>query len=394
MPSQDPMNPAVMRASTAPAGGQPRIDDVLLRFPEEADYYSNLIDWNDPDDPLRLLHEPANRLDGRAGAIPPHDDMRDTVPGCQHAYGSSALLNIAPEWLTDSANLEPGLAYIASHPEINHVLLSGFDSFGLSLQQLTILLGRLRAISHVQIIRLTTELPVRQPRRIYENEALLELLRAYSTPERRIYVTVHITHPRELTAEAKTSLESLQQAGVIVVNRTLLMRGINDDAVVMGELLDKLVWAGVAPYYLTMADPNGVHETHALPLVRAYELVEEAKALTSGLGKRVRLSMNHASGIVEVLAVEDGRAYLKLYRAGDARQGRFLVRDCGPELTWFDELHEAEAADAAAAESAAGAVLDAGGDIWTEPVPDLRIEWKPGERSEEIVSINMMPIGD
>ncbi|MFC4099232.1 KamA family radical SAM protein [Paenibacillus xanthanilyticus] len=394
MPSQDPMNPAVIQASAALAGGHQRTDDVFPRLPEESDYYATLIDWNDPHDPLRQLHEPLNRLNGRTGAIPPHDGLQDTVPGCQHAFGSSALLNIAPEWLADTANLEPGLAYIASHPEINHVLLNGFDGFGLSMQQLSILLGRLRAISHVQIIRLATELPVRQPRRIYENEALLELLRTHSTPERRIYVMAHITHPRELTAEAKLSLEALQQAGAIVVNRTLLLRGINDDAAVLSELLDKLVWAGIAPYYLAMANPNGAHEAHALPLVRAYELVEEAKVLTTGLGKRVRLSMNHASGVVEVLAVEDGRAYLKLYRSGDARQGRFLMRDCGPELTWFDELHGTESEASAAAESEASAALETGGDLWLEPAPDVRIDWKQGERSEEIVSINMMPIGD
>lgn len=394
MPSQDPMNPAFLRASADPAGDRQRTGDVLSHLSEEADYYSTLIDWNDPLDPLRQLHAPLNRLNGRAGAIPPHDELQDTVPGCQHTFGSSALLNIAPEWLADSANLEPGLAYIAGHPEINHVMLTGCDSLGLSLQQLSILIGRLRAISHVQIIRMMTELPVRQPRRIYENEALLELLRAHSTPERRIYVTAHITHPRELTAEAKRSLEALQQAGAIVVNRTLLMRGINDDAAVLGELLDKLVWAGVAPYYLAMANPNGAHEAYAIPLVRAYALVEEAKSLTSGLGKRVRLSMNHPSGIVEVLAVEEGRAYLKMYRTGDTRQGRFLMRDCGPELTWFDELRELDAGEEIAAESEASAALETGDEIWAGSVPDVRIEWKQGERSEEIVSINMMPIGD
>lgn len=344
------------------------------------DYYLNLIDWNDPDDPIRKLVIPnTGELQEYGRWDASDEDTNYVVPGCQHKYGTTALLivsevcgaycrycfrkrlfrNDVKEAMSD---VNPGLAYIADHPEINNVLLTGGDSLILATPKLRMILERLRAIPHVQIIRLGSKMPVFNPMRIYEDEALLETIREFSTADKRIYVMAHINHPREITAEAKRGFEALHQAGAIVVNQTPVLRGINDNADVLGELLDKLSWAGVTPYYFFINRPVAGNREFVLPLKDVYRVVEEAKAKTSGLGKRVRLSMSHTSGKIEILAIEDGKAYLKYHQSRDNQYGRFMVLDCPDDAAWFDDLPGNE-------------------QFWTPPV----------KKTEDVVSVNALP---
>lgn len=324
------------------------------------DYYLNLIDWNDPEDPLRKLVIPNTGELKEYGRWDASDEEANyVVPGCQHKYGTTALLivsevcgaycrycfrkrlfrNDVKEAVSD---VSQGIEYIASHPEINNVLLTGGDSLILATAKLKLIVERLREIDHVKIIRFGSKIPVFNPMRIYEDAELLELIRTYSTAERRIYVMAHINHPREITAEAKRGFEALHQAGAIVVNQTPVLRGINDDPGVLGELLDKLSWAGVTPYYFFVNRPVAGNRDFVLPLQRVYELVEQAKARTSGLGKRVRLSMSHSSGKIEILAIQDGKAYLKYHQSREGRYGTFMVLDCPPDAAWFDDLPGSE----------------------------------------------------
>ncbi|MDG0873609.1 KamA family radical SAM protein [Paenibacillus thiaminolyticus] len=344
------------------------------------DYYLNLIDWNDPDDPIRKLVIPnTGELQEYGRWDASDEDTNYVVPGCQHKYGTTALLivsevcgaycrycfrkrlfrNDVKEAMSD---VNPGLAYIADHPEINNVLLTGGDSLILATPKLRMILERLRAIPHVQIIRLGSKMPVFNPMRIYEDEALLETIREFSSADKRIYVMAHINHPREITAEAKRGFEALHQAGAIVVNQTPVLRGINDNADVLGELLDKLSWAGVTPYYFFINRPVAGNREFVLPLKDVYRVVEEAKAKTSGLGKRVRLSMSHTSGKIEILAIEDGKAYLKYHQSRDNQYGRFMVLDCPDDAAWFDDLPGNE-------------------QFWTPPV----------KKTEDVVSVNALP---
>ncbi|GMX66307.1 KamA family radical SAM protein [Paenibacillus elgii] len=320
------------------------------------DYYLSLINWNDPNDPIKKLVIPneGELLEyGRWDAS--DEDTNYVVPGCQHKYRTTALLlvsevcgaycrycfrkrlfrNDVKEAMSD---VEEGIAYIARHPEINNVLLTGGDSLILSTARLGNILSKLRAIEHVKIIRLGSKLPVFNPMRIYEDEALLDLIRTFSSADKRIYVMAHINHPREITEEAKRGFEALHRAGAIVVNQTPVLKGINDDPAVLGELLDKLSWAGVTPYYFFVNRPVAGNSEFVLPLKRVYAIVEQAKALTSGLGKRVRLSMSHTSGKIEILAIENGKAYLKYHQSRDGEYGKFMVLDCPEEAAWFDDL--------------------------------------------------------
>ncbi|MUG87912.1 KamA family radical SAM protein [Paenibacillus timonensis] len=325
------------------------------------DYYLNLIDWNDPEDPIRKLVIPNTGELKEYGRWDASDEATNyAVPGCQHKYRTTALLivsevcgsycrycfrkrlfrNDVKEAMSD---VTPGIEYIAQHPEINNVLLTGGDSLILATRKLRTILEQLRAIEHVKIIRLGSKIPVFNPMRIYEDPELLDLIREFSTVDQRIYVMAHINHPREMTPEAKRGFQALHDAGAIVVNQTPILKGINDDAAVLGELLDRLSWAGVTPYYFFINRPVAGNADFVIPLKRAYQLVEEAKARTSGLGKRVRLSMSHSSGKIEILAIEDGKAYLKYHQSRDHDYGKFMILPCPDEAAWFDDLPGNEA---------------------------------------------------
>ena len=184
-----------------------------------------LIDWNNPNDPIRKLVIPnEGELEEYGRWDASDEDTNYVVPGCQHKYGTTALLlvsevcgaycrycfrkrlfrNDVKEVMND---VEPGLQYIAEHPEINNVLLTGGDSLILGTKKLRMIIERLRAIDHVKIIRLGSKLPVFHPMRIYEDEELLNLIREYSSPKQRIYIMAHINHPNEITEKPLKALK-------------------------------------------------------------------------------------------------------------------------------------------------------------------------------------------
>jgi len=320
------------------------------------DYYLQLIDWKNPHDPIRKLIIPSSNELLEYGRWDASDeDTNYVVKGCQHKYRTTALLIVSEvcgaycrfcfrkrlfraDVKEAMPDVQDGLDYIARTPEINNVLLTGGDPLILNTRKLRSIIEALRAIDHVKIIRIGSKLPVFNPMRIYEDQELLDLIRTHSTDEKRIYIMAHVNHPREITEQARRCFKALYDAGAIVVNQSPVLKGINDDPLVLGELLDKLSWAGVTPYYFFINRPVAGNRGFVLTLEEAYHIVEEAKARTSGLGKRVRLCMSHTSGKLEILAIEDGKAYLKYHQSRDGEYGKLMVLDCPKEATWFDEL--------------------------------------------------------
>ncbi|MDB5055083.1 MAG: KamA family radical protein [Bacilli bacterium] len=320
------------------------------------DYYLNLIDWSDPDDPLRRLVIPnsSELLEyGRWDAS--DEDTNYVVKGCQHKYKTTALLMVSEvcgaycrfcfrkrlfrsDVKEAMSDVREGLHYIERTPEINNVLLTGGDPLTLATTKLRLIIEKLRSFEHVKIIRIGSKMPVFNPMRIYEDQELLELIRQYSTEEKRIYIMAHVDHPREITKEASRCFKALHDAGAIVVNQTPVLKGINDDPTVLGELLDQLSWAGVTPYYFFVNRPVAGNMAFVLTLEKVYRIVEQAKSRTSGLGKRVKLCMSHTSGKIEILAIENGLAYLKYHQSRDGEYGKFIILDCPKEATWFDDL--------------------------------------------------------
>lgn len=369
------------KISEIPEGERAKLKQITDKFVFRVnEYYLSLIDWDNPNDPIRKLVIPNEGELDEYGRWDASDEATNyVVPGCQHKYSTTALLicsevcgaycrycfrkrlfrNDVKEAMSD---VDPGLDYIEKTPEINNVLLTGGDPLILATKKLRYIIERLRAIDHVKIIRIGSKLPVFNPMRIYEDKELLQLIKEYSTAEKRIYIMAHINHPVEITKEAKRGFQALHEAGAIVVNQTPVLKGINDDPVILGELLDKLSWAGVTPYYFFINRPVAGNNEFVLSLEEAYHIVEGAKARTSGLGKRVRLSMSHTSGKIEVLAIQDGKAYLKYHQSRDGDYGKFIVLDCPKDAAWFDDLPGNEA-------------------YWTPPK----------KKTDAVVSVNEMP---
>jgi len=155
------------------------------------------------------------------------------------------------EFMMRKAEMSEAIAYIREHSEIKDVLLTGGDPLTLGDKHIEWLLGELRSIDHVDIIRIGTRMPVKLPQRV--TSELCSMLGNYHP----VWVNTHFNHPKELTPQAAASIDRLLKAGVPVGNQTVLLRGINDDVDTMRELCEGLVRMRVRPYYLYQAQLIG-----------------------------------------------------------------------------------------------------------------------------------------
>ncbi len=337
-----------------------QLKKVTERFAFRAnDYYLSLINWDDPNDPIRQIIIPHIQELDEWGRLDPSDEESYTViPGLEHKYNSTVLLLVSnvcggicrycfrkrifieseKEYLQ---NLPAALQYIKHHYEITNVLLTGADPLMLTTPKIENIIRQLREIDHVKIIRIGTKIPAFNPYRIVEDPALMKMVSRYSTERRKIYFMTHFVHPRELTDLAVKSVRLLRRSGAIVVNQMPLIRGINDKPEVLAELLAELSFIGAAPYYIFQCRPALGNRAYTLPIEQGYEIVELAKAQVSGLAKRARFVMSHSSGKIEIVAKTRDKVYFKYHRAAqDEDSGRFLVFKSNPNAYWLDDYDE------------------------------------------------------
>lgn len=173
--------------------------------------------------------------------------------------------------------IQDGLDYITIHPEIRDVILSGGDPLMLTDFMLEKILKGLRAIPHIEIVRLGSKMPCVLPQRI--TPKLCVMLRKYHP----IYVNTHFNHPWECTPEAKRACEMLADAGIPIGNQSVLMKDVNDDPDVMKELMQKLLAMRVRPYYLYMADVTKGANHFRTPIRVGLEIMDKLRGHTSGL---------------------------------------------------------------------------------------------------------------
>lgn len=341
---------------------QPVADAYAFRV---SDYYLKLIDWNDPRDPIRQLVIPREDEMGDWGKLDASNEAANTVMrGVQHKYPDTALLLcnevcgaycrycfrkrlFMNENDEASKDLTEGFDYIRKHPEITNVLLTGGDPLLLSTRRLAEIIGKLREIEHVKIIRIGTKMTAFNPFRVLDDPALLEMIEKYSTPKKRLYIMNHFDHPRELTEEAVASIDKLIRAGAIMTNQCPIIAGINDDPAVLSELFRQLSWIGCPPYYVFQGRPTAGNDPYKVSIVRGWEIFREALRHGAGLARRARFVMSHETGKIEILAVDDTQIYLRYHRAKDADlRGRFLIYQRNDEAYWLDDLEPALGSDA------------------------------------------------
>lgn len=335
-----------------------KLKEVSKRYVFRAnDYYLSLIDWDNPNDPIRQLVIPNERELEEWGALDASNEISVTpVPGAQHKYGTTVLLLVNEVcgaycrycfrkrlFMNDndevSFDITPGLEYIKEHPEVDNVLLTGGDPMILQTPKLEVIFESLRAIDHVKIIRIGTKMPAFNPYRFINDPELIELLKKHSDRDRKIYFMCHFDHPVELTDECREGIRLIQSAGVICVNQNPIIRGISDDPETMSTLWNELSYIGVPQYYIFQGRPTAGNEPYEVPIVESYFKIEEAKKKCSGLAKRLKYVMSHESGKVEIMAVDDSRIYLKYHRSKYSRdEQRVVVCQRDDDAYWLDQL--------------------------------------------------------
>ncbi len=262
-------------------------------------YYLALFDAEDPAHPLRRTHIPVGDEFLRTPGEDPDplgEDHHTAVPGLVHRYPDRVLFlttgfcstycryctrsrmvgETNGEYSFSVSQWEKAIAYISAHPEIRDCLLSGGDPLSIADDKLDWLLTRLRAIPHLEFIRIGTKLPVVMPQRITRD--LVKMLKKHHP----LWMSIHFTHPDELTPETREACARLADAGIPLGSQTVLLKGINDSVEVLKPLFHGLLTARVRPYYLYQCDPVSGSAHFRTPVEKGLEIIRHLRGHTTG----------------------------------------------------------------------------------------------------------------
>ncbi len=318
-------------------------------------YYLSLVDPADPNDPIRKMSIPsAWELEVGGDEDTSGEGSNTVLPGMQHKYSQTALILSTSQCsmycrhcfrkrmvgLTDdeiAKHLDEMVQYVQAHPEINNILISGGDAFLNSNERIAEYLEKFSCLPQLDFIRFGTRTPVVLPQRITEDPELLNILAHYSE-KKQLYVVTQFNHPREVTPEAIAAVKTLMKLGIVVKNQTVLLKEINDDPAVLGELLSRLSACGVVPYYVFQCRPvRGVLNHFQVPFERGFEIVDQARSMQNGQGKCIRYAMSHPTGKIEIIGkAPNGQMVFKYHQAKHAEDAnRIFLADVTPDQGWL-----------------------------------------------------------
>lgn len=281
------------------AAEKAKFEETISRFPFSiTPYYLSLIDRkNYAADPVFRQSFPSPdelRVNPHDHHDPLDEDADSPAPGITHRYPDRVLFHISNvcsmycrhctrkrkvgdrDSIPGRRDISKGLEYIRNHPVVRDVLLSGGDPLMLSDEYLDWILGELRAIPHVQVIRIGSRMPVVLPYRITDN--LIRVLKKHHP----LWLNTHFNHPREITTSAKEALARLADAGIPLGNQTVLLAGVNDCPMIIKKLVQSLVENRVRPYYLYQCDLSEGLSHFRTPVGKGMEIMESLIGHTSG----------------------------------------------------------------------------------------------------------------
>jgi lysine 2,3-aminomutase len=301
----------------------------------------DLVDASDRNDPIARQFVPHKaELDAAPGetADPIGDERHSPVEGLVHRYRDRVLLKLTRvcavycrfcfrretvgpggSQMLGASALDAALAYVAAHPEIWEVILTGGDPLILSPRRLADVTARLGAISHVKVLRWHTRVPIVDPTRITQT-----LAHAIASKRQTTYVALHVNHPRELSEEVRRACNRLTAAGIPLLSQSVLLRGVNDDIETLDALMRALVETRIKPYYLHHADLAPGTAQFRTTIAEGQALMRQLRARASGLCQ---------PGYV--LDIPGGHAKANLAPSDlDGESGYYRLRDA--EGCWHD----------------------------------------------------------
>ncbi len=290
-------------AAAGLAEHDPMLEEVAARYAVAVSpALVDLIDPADPNDPIARQFVPSvaelvTRPEERADPI--GDLSHSPVEGIVHRYPDRVLLKavhvcpvycrfcfrremVGPAGLgtLTAAELDAAIGYIAAHPQVWEVILTGGDPLVLSPRRLEAIMGRLAAIEHVKVVRFHTRVPVVEPERI--DAAMVAALKASG---KATYLAVHANHPREFSLAARAAVARLADAGIVLVSQSVLLRGVNDDVETLSALMKTFVENRIKPYYLHHPDLAPGTSHFRLGIEEGQKLVEALRGRISGLAQ-------------------------------------------------------------------------------------------------------------
>ena len=260
-------------------------------------YWASLLDANNSRCPLRMQVVPTaqEHLVSRNEMLDPlAEDSHSPVPGIVHRYPDRVLLlplNMCAaycryctrsRWVGDEnemlfgPRLDAAIEYLRANKQIRDVLISGGDPLLFSDKRLDELLGRLRAIDHIEFIRIGTRVPVFLPMRI--TPELVATMRKYHP----LWISIHFNHPKEITPEVKRACTMLADGGFPLGSQSVLLKGINDDPQVFKSLVHELLKIRVRPYYIYQCDPVTGTTHFRTTVAKGVEIIEALRGHTTG----------------------------------------------------------------------------------------------------------------
>ncbi len=274
---------------------EPTTKKVVSRYPMRINpYYLGLIKRSE--DPLykQCVPDLSEITDENGLEDPLNEEGLSPLPGLTHRYPDRVLFLISSKCamycrfcnrkrkvgrssMVTRETIREGISYIRGHAEIRDVLLSGGDPLLLEDHELHMILKAIRSIAHVEIIRIGTRIPCTLPQRI--TPQLTQILKDFHP----LYIHTHFNHPSEITPQASLACKRLADAGLPIGCQTVLLKGVNDDPVIIKELMQKLLTIRVRPYYLFQADLARGTSHFWTPLAKGLEIMASLLGHTSGL---------------------------------------------------------------------------------------------------------------
>jgi len=331
---------------------------TVAKFPlAVTPYYLSLInqeDWRNDPVYMQSFPQSAELVINQADMVDPLAEDRDSpVPNITHRYPDRVLFYVSgvcamycrhctrkrkvgdQDEVPDRKLIEQGLDYIKRTPQVRDVLLSGGDPFLLQDERLDWILGELRQIDHVEVVRIGTRTPVVLPYRITDD--LVHMLKQHHP----VWVNTHFNHPRELTSSSREALSRMADAGIPLGNQSVLLAGVNDCPRIMKSLVQKLVYNRVRPYYIYQCDLSEGLEHFRTPVGKGIEIMESLIGHTSGFavpqyvidapggGGKIRVAPNYIlSWSTNKVVLRNYEGVITTYAEPDSYEPYFCDRKC------------------------------------------------------------------